>query len=67
VLAVSDEIREAIVERRGRLYAPLALACAWEDGEVDEVTARAAECGIGPQQAADLHLQALRWALQVRN
>lgn len=67
VLAVSDEIREAIVERRGRLYPPLALACAWEVGDVDAVGAAAAECGVSSQQAADLHLQALRWALEVRD
>lgn len=65
-LGVSTEIREAVVDGKGPHAAPLALAIAWEQGEIAGIEAAASECDVPLEVAAELYMKALWWALDVK-
>lgn len=63
-LAVSDQIRHAVVDGSGPHANALALAIALEHGHTDEIERAAEACSISTEKAAALHIQALCWALE---
>lgn len=64
-LGVSEDIRAAILSGSGPYGAMLALAMAWESGEIERIEECAQRCQLGLESTAEAYMQALWWALEV--
>jgi c-di-GMP phosphodiesterase len=64
-LAAAPEIEAAVARGEGPMAAMLALATACEGTDVGAIGEAAAAAGVDPSEAADAHVQALAWAIEV--
>lgn len=62
-LAVSDEIRSAVLEGDGPHAALLELAIAWEHGDTGRIGDLSTRCNLTAEAAAEAYMQALWWTL----
>jgi EAL and modified HD-GYP domain-containing signal transduction protein len=61
-VSLSDDVRDALLRRRGPYAEALALAEAYERGAWDAVSTAAAAAGVPPSAVRELYLQSLGWA-----
>mgnify|MGYP005748566023 CR=1 FL=1 len=64
-LAVSGEIRSAVLDGTGPHASLLELAVAWEHGDTARIGEASTRCGLSTEAAAEAYMQALWWALDV--
>lgn len=64
-LAVTDDIRSAVLDDSGPHAPLLGLAIAWEQGDTDSIGKLAGDCGLTAEIAAEAYMQALWWSLDV--
>jgi len=64
-LATAPEIEAAVARGVGPMAAMLRLAIACEAPDVGAISEAAAAAGFDPSEAADAHVQALAWAIEV--
>lgn len=64
-ISVDDQVREALVNRRGRLYEALDFIYAYERGDWDGVTINVIRNRVDADKAADAYIDALQWYKQL--
>lgn len=64
-LAVTDDIRSAVLDDTGAYARLLNLAIAWEQGDTERIGSLANDCGLNTENAAEAYMQALWWSLDV--